>query len=522
MRKNKRRLLIALITFIALIILSASSKATDTRIIQTNIDYNGAIIEISSDKEIKLVRMFKKDKNGVYTRFYESKQAGYKEKSFFISRYTLSEQEKTDIRIDITYEGEENETREVEIDKVPEQITIEPDEPDEPSEPTTPEEPDEPEQPAQPTPTSTPTPTQPSQPAPDDGITSISLTKTSIDLNMPSSKTATIKATTTPKNAKTTLTWSTSDSRIAKVDKNGKITAVSPGKCTITVKTAGGKTASCSVNVKFRNKNIANGAKVYFIDVNSADCILIWNGGKYGMIDTGTAQKASLVKKYLKDLGIKELEWVMITHYDSDHVGGYNSISAYCKIKSVYLKKVPKHGKYSSVKKVAKKAGTTVKIVGNNCKTMELGSMKFNLYNLTDMYGKYGIRRQNINSIVSVATVNNKRIAFMGDFTNTSGGMSSSQIRIATPICDNLAKKIGKVDIYKIAHHGYNGNRSPEINCYKPSYAILTNNRIPSSSIAKRIKKYTGSRFYVDGTGTIIMTISSNGEVKFNKLPNDT
>ena len=49
MRKNKRRLLIALITFIALIILSASSKATDTRIIQTNIDYNGAIIEISSD-----------------------------------------------------------------------------------------------------------------------------------------------------------------------------------------------------------------------------------------------------------------------------------------------------------------------------------------------------------------------------------------------------------------------------------------------------------------------------------------
>ncbi len=84
-----------------------------------------------------------------------------------------------------------------------------------------------------------------------------------------------------------------------------------------------------------------------------------------------------------------------------------------------------------------------------------------------------------------------------------------------------IGLKNGKVDIYKIAHHGYNGNRSTEINQYKPKYAILTNNRISNSDISKR-KKYTGSNFYMDGTGTVIMTISNNGEVKFNKLSNDT
>lgn len=100
--------------------------------------------------------------------------------------------------------------------------------------------------------------------------------------------------------------------------------------------------------------------------------------------------------------------------------------------------------------------------------------------------------------------------------------MSTSQIQKATTICDNLAKKIGKVDIYKIAHHGYNGNRSSEIKCYQPTYAILTHYRTPSKDIVKRIKKYTGNNFYMDGTGTVIMTISNNGDVKFNKLSNDT
>lgn len=516
MNKNKRKILSLMITLIMIIILNTSVKATETRVIQAQIDHNGAIIEISSDKKITSIKMYKKDSNGVYTRFYQSTQAGYTEKKFFISKYTLSEEEKTDIRVDITYDGEPNEVKEIEIDKVPEQVIKEP----EPSEtPASPAEPSSPTQPSQPQ-----TPATASNPTTevDDGITAISLNKTSLDLNMPSTKTATIKATTTPNKANTTLTWSTSDNRIAKVDKNGKITAVSPGKCTITVKTAGGKTASCNVNVKFRDKNIANGAKVYFLDVNSGDCILIWNDGKYGMIDTGRPESAKLVKGYIKDLGIKELEWVMITHYDIDHSGGYESISSKCKIKSVYMKKVPKHKRYGVIKNTAKKAGTTVKLVGENCKKMSLGNMEFDLYNLIDTYDKYGIKRQNINSIVAVGKVNNRKIAFMGDLTNVGGGMSKSDKQLATKMCNEIARKIGQVDIYKIAHHGADGNKSEEINCYKPTYAILTNYKIKEEKIAKRIKKYTGSNFYIDGTGTVIMTISNNGEVNFNKLPNDT
>ncbi|MBM6881409.1 Ig-like domain-containing protein, partial [[Clostridium] spiroforme] len=44
-------------------------------------------------------------------------------------------------------------------------------------------------------------------------------------------------------------TWTSSNTKVATVDKNGKVTAVAEGNCTITVKTANGKTAACQVTV---------------------------------------------------------------------------------------------------------------------------------------------------------------------------------------------------------------------------------------------------------------------------------
>ena len=45
------------------------------------------------------------------------------------------------------------------------------------------------------------------------------------------------------------MTWTTSNNRVATVDGNGKVTGVSEGEATITVRTSNGKTASCKVTV---------------------------------------------------------------------------------------------------------------------------------------------------------------------------------------------------------------------------------------------------------------------------------
>lgn len=494
------------------IILSISTfivpvNATTTEVKQVTVDYTGAVISVKSDKEIQKIVMYKKDSSGKFVKFFESDESGYTEKNFLVSRYRLSESDKTSIKVIITTDGEE--AQNIEIDKVPKSPEPIPTPSQSPSEPTTP------------SPSTTPT----QSPAPTDNVSKITLNKTSLTLDMPNKKTATLKATVSPAGSSTKLIWSTSNKYIAKVDSKGKVTAVSPGSCTITVKTTSGKTASCKVTVKFRGKTVGSDEKIYFIDVDSADCILLYSKGKYGMIDTATggSTSAKKIKNILSDLGVKELEWVLITHYDIDHWGGYSKVSSQFKIKNAYIKKVPSRGGYSSVKSTAQKARTKINYVGSNCNSFKFGNFSFKLYNLVDTASKYGISRQNINSIVSVASVNNKRVDFMGDLTNVGSGMGSSQVKIATTICNNLAKQIGDIDIYKVAHHGYNGNREDELKYYKPEYAVLTNSGQISSSTSNRVKKYTGkNHFYVAGTGTVIMSISKTGKVSCAKLPDGT
>lgn len=63
-------------------------------------------------------------------------------------------------------------------------------------------------------------------------------------------KTLTIKVTRDPITATEKITYSSSNKKVATVDKNGKITAKKKGKSTITVKTSNGKKATCKVTVK--------------------------------------------------------------------------------------------------------------------------------------------------------------------------------------------------------------------------------------------------------------------------------
>ena len=80
-------------------------------------------------------------------------------------------------------------------------------------------------------------------------IKSIKLSKSSLTISK--GNTTTLKATINPTNATNkTLTWTSSNTKVATVNKNGKITAKSAGSSTITVKSSNGKKATCKVTVK--------------------------------------------------------------------------------------------------------------------------------------------------------------------------------------------------------------------------------------------------------------------------------
>lgn len=78
--------------------------------------------------------------------------------------------------------------------------------------------------------------------------TSVALNKTTLTLDI--GKTSNLRATVYPSNASNKkCTWSSSNTSVAIVDGNGKVTAKASGTATITVKTSNGKTATCKVTV---------------------------------------------------------------------------------------------------------------------------------------------------------------------------------------------------------------------------------------------------------------------------------
>ncbi len=78
--------------------------------------------------------------------------------------------------------------------------------------------------------------------------TGVKLNKTKATLV--AGKKLTLKVTLTPSDAETTLTWKSSNNKVAKVSQKGVVTAVKNGTATITVTTDNGLEASCKITVK--------------------------------------------------------------------------------------------------------------------------------------------------------------------------------------------------------------------------------------------------------------------------------
>lgn len=61
---------------------------------------------------------------------------------------------------------------------------------------------------------------------------------------------------------------------------------------------------------------------VTFLDVGQGNSILVEQDGAYMLIDGGDREYSSFVVSYLKEQGVEELEYVIASHYDADHLNG--------------------------------------------------------------------------------------------------------------------------------------------------------------------------------------------------------
>jgi len=61
--------------------------------------------------------------------------------------------------------------------------------------------------------------------------------------------------------------------------------------------------------------------QIFFFDVGQADSCLVVDNGQTMMIDSGDKGDGELLVKYIKQLGITKIDYLIGTHAHSDHIG---------------------------------------------------------------------------------------------------------------------------------------------------------------------------------------------------------
>ena len=222
------------------------------------LDSTGALIKVKSDDKIVKVVMYRQDSTGEFVRFFENSEDGYNEKNFFISPYRLSENNKTNIKVEVTNEKGEVKIDTLEIGSIPAS----------PSPSTTPS--------TSPTTSVTPSPSTSTTPSLSNGNvkpTSISLSEKNLTLTIGQKKSSKLDLTIKPANAQTKLTWSTSNKNVATVDGKGVVTGKKTGTATIKVKTDNGLVAECKVTVKVKkiSGTISKSNSSFFTTINTVN-----------------------------------------------------------------------------------------------------------------------------------------------------------------------------------------------------------------------------------------------------------
>ncbi|MCQ4635331.1 Ig-like domain-containing protein [Anaerovorax odorimutans] len=208
------------------------------------------------------------------------------------------------------------------------------------------------------------------------GIT-LNTTKTSVKTG----KTVALKATITPADATNkTVTWTSSNTKVATVDANGVVTGRAVGSATITAKTANGKTAACAVSV-----SLSAPENVKAASASNTSVKVSWQkavGAQKYQVYRATSKKGKF-KKVATTSGAsytnKKLTTGKTYYYKVKAIAG-SSTSAYTKV--VSAKPVPKAPTKVKAKKASK---TSIKVSWK--KVSKANGYK--VYRATSQKGKY-------------------------------------------------------------------------------------------------------------------------------------
>ena len=230
-------------------------------------------------------------------------------------------------------------------------------------------------------------------------------------------------------------------------------------------------------------------------DVGQGDSIIIHSNNCTILLDTGTSTdnnyslSVNTTIPTLKKLGIKKIDYLLLSHGDKDHAGDALYLLEHFKVKNIYMNLGEKNYYEKAIASkydyhIAKE-GTTI-----NCGDLVLIQLNKEF------------PEENDSSSIYYMKYNETSFLFMGDATTISERY----------IIENY--ELSNIDFLKVGHHGSNTSTSKSFyNTIRPKYSLISvgkNNRYghPNKEVLENLKD---SKIYrTDQDGSIMFKIKKN------------
>lgn len=276
------------------------------------------------------------------------------------------------------------------------------------------------------------------------------------------------------------------------------------------------KTAACFFAVLFLAvRPRVRGLEVYFLDVGQGDGIFFRTGTVTALTDCGSSQLKSVGKNrlvpFLKSKGIGRLDYVFISHGDSDHINGIVWMLENEKNISVGHIVMPCLGEgeevYRRIETLGKMRGADIVYMeaGQN---LDEGALKITaVYPGREVYSK----DRNGHSLVLSVIYEEYSMLLTGD-VGTAG--EKKMLEAGELPCKEQpeGRFEGGISVLKAAHHGSSTSTGQEFLAYvKPSVTILSYGRgnsygHPSPEVVERLEEIGTGIWSTERSGAIQVT----------------
>ena len=260
--------------------------------------------------------------------------------------------------------------------------------------------------------------------------------------------------------------------------------------------------------------------KIYFVDVGQGDCTLIQTptnksilidggGSEFGNFDVGE----SILLPYLLDRRITTIDYMLISHADSDHISGLFAIIENLNVKNIIISKQGENSaNLKTLNQLVKDKNIKITIAKNG------DYIQIDKYSYLEiLFPEDELIKDNVlnnNSIVAKFHYENFSMLFTGDIEEVAENR----------ICE-MYEDTNKLNatILKVAHHGSKTSSTQRfLELVNPKIAFIgvgENNKFghPNDEVIERLKQYTNLIYRTDECGEISIIVNRRGRIKLNR-----